>query len=96
MLKDNFVAVIQATSQAADIPCEDILSESKRLEAVDARSIAMQILFDAGYCPGRIARLFHKTEASVRYTLANFEDRKASNKILEKILKETRKILENK
>lgn len=96
MLRDNFVAVIQATAQAADIPCDDILSESKSLEVVDARSIAIKILSDAGYCPARIARLFHKTQASIRYTLANFEDRKKSNKILENILKETRKILENK
>lgn len=96
MLKDNFVAVIQAVSKAADIPCDEILSETKRLEVVDARSIAMKILNDAGYCPGRIARLFHKTEASVRYTLANFDDRKKANKILENLLQTTRKILENK
>lgn len=96
MLKENFIAVLQATSKAAEVSCNDMLSDSKRLEVVDARSVAIKILAEAGYCPCRIARFFHKTEASVRHTLNNFELRLKSNKILEKILQNTRKILANK
>lgn len=91
MLRENFIAVLQATSKAAEVSCNEMLSDSKRLEVVDARSVAIKILAEAGYCPCRIARFFHKTEASVRHTLSL-----ESNKILEKILQNTRKILANK
>ena len=95
MLRENFIAVLQATSKAAEVSCNEMLSDSKKLEVVDARSVAIKILSDAGYCPCRIARFFNKTESSIRYYLNNFELRKENNKILEKILQNTRKILAN-
>lgn len=96
MLTENFLSVLQAASMACDVSCDDILSNSKRLEVVDARSVVVKILFETGYCPCRIARMLRKTEASIRYTITNMDQRFDSNKILKKMLSDTRKILENK
>lgn len=96
MLYDDFMNVISAVAEVAEISGSDMLSDSRKADTVEARCVAVKILAELGYSPARIARYFHKTETSIRIILTNFSDRQETNKILVKILQETRIKLKNK
>lgn len=95
MLYDDFTNVISTVAEVAEISVSDMLSDSRKADTVEARCIAIKILSELGYSHARIARYFHKSEASIRSVLINFVDRQA-NKIAAKILQETRNKLKNK
>lgn len=90
-----FSILIEKVSEVTDIKQEDILSNSKDMETVDARSILVYLLYEAGFYPKRIASLLGKTAASIRYLHLHFEQRKYANKMIEKYVNNIRKQLAN-
>ena len=77
-----FSEIIEAVSRETEVSASQILGCSKHMEVVDARSIAAKLLHEKGLYPEQIAVLLHKTAASIRYLLSNYESRKAANKII--------------
>lgn len=63
------------------------------MEVVDARSILAKLLNERGLYPEQIAVLLHKTSASIRYLLSNYESRKSANKIITIYTQNVRKSL---
>ena len=90
-----FAHIMDVVSKETEVTIEDILSESKAVEIVDARSLLAVSLYEAGFYPPVIARYMKKTPACIRYLIAGFEQRKNTNKILEISSQNIRKILKN-
>lgn len=90
-----FAHIMDVVSRETEVSSEDILSESKAVEVVDARSLLAISLYEAGFYPPVIARYMKKTPACIRYLIAGFEQRKNSNKILEISSQNVRKILKS-
>lgn len=77
-----FAEIIEAVSRETEVSASQILGCSKHMEVVDARSILVKLLNERGLYPEQIAMLLHKTAASVRYLLSNYESRESTNKII--------------
>ena len=77
-----FAKIIQAVSIETEVSETLILSNSKAMEVVDARSILAKLLQESGFYPMQIARYMHKTSASIRFLLTNYESRKNTNKMI--------------
>ena len=77
-----FAEILESVSRETEVPASRILGCSKQMEVVDARSILVKFLNEEGIYPEQIAALIHKTTASVRYLLSNYESRKSVNKII--------------
>ena len=90
-----FAHILDVVSRETEVPADDILSESKIAEVVDARSLLAVSLYEAGFYPPVIARYMKKTPACIRYLIAGFEQRKNTNKILEISSHNIRKTLKN-
>lgn len=78
-----FTEILEAVSRETEVSASQILGCSKQMEVVDARSITAKLLNEKGFYPEQIARILHKTPASIRYLLSNYETRKKTNKIIE-------------
>ena len=90
-----FAHILDVVSRETEVSADDILSESKIVEVVDARSLLAVSLHEAGFYPPVIARYMKKTPACIRYLIAGFEQRKNSNKILEISSQNISKTLKN-
>ena len=77
-----FAEILEAVSRETEVTAAQILGCSKQMEVVDARSITAKLLHEKGLYPEQIAVLLHKTAASIRYLLSNYESRKSANKII--------------
>ena len=88
-----FSEIIEAVSRETEVSASQILGCSKHMEVVDARSIAAKLLHEKGLYPEQIAVLLHKTAASIRYLLSNYESRKAANKIIAIYTQNIRKVI---
>ena len=77
-----FAKIIKAVSIETEVSEALILSNSKAMEVVDARSILAKLLQESGFYPMQIARYMHKTSASIRFLLTNYESRKNTNKMI--------------
>ena len=88
-----FAEIIEAVSRETEVSASQILGCSKHMEVVDARSILVKLLHEKGLYPERIAVLLHKTAASIRYLLSNYESRKSANKIITIYTQNVRKSL---
>ena len=88
-----FAEILEAVSRETEVSAAQILGCSKHMEVVDARSITAKLLNEKGLYPEQIAVLMHKTAASVRYLLSNYESRKAANKIIAIYMQNVRKSL---
>ncbi len=91
-----FAEILQAVSRETEVSAAQILSSCKHNEVVDARSIFAKLLSERGFYPVQIAGYMHKTAASVRHLLYNYESRKEQNKIIAIYAQNVRKILNNK
>lgn len=78
-----FAKIINAVSIETEVSEPLILSNSKAMEVVDARSILAKLLQESGFYPMQIARFMQKTPASIRFLLTNYENRKNANKIID-------------
>ena len=88
-----FAEILEAVSRETEVSAAQILGCSKHMEVVDARSITAKLLNEQGLYPEQIAVLMHKTAASVRYLLSNYENRKSANKIIAIYMQNVRKSL---
>lgn len=88
-----FAEIIEAVSRETEVSASQILGCSKHMEVVDARSILVKLLHENGLYPEQIAVLLHKTSASIRYLLSNYESRKSANKIITIYTQNVRKSL---
>ena len=88
-----FAEILEAVSRETEVSAAQILGWSKYMEVVDARSITAKLLNEKGLYPEQIAVLMHKTAASVRYLLSNYENRKSANKIIAIYTQNVRKSL---
>jgi hypothetical protein len=89
-----FSHVLSLVSKETEIPELMILSNSKIVSVVDARSILVNILVEQGLYPNQIAEYLHKTPASIRNLHNNFVNRQRSNKIIANYAQNVRKSLE--
>jgi hypothetical protein len=89
-----FSHVLSLVSKETEIPELMILSNSKIVPVVDARSILVNILVEQGLYPNQIAEYLHKTPASIRNLHNNFVNRQRSNKIIANYAQNVRKSLE--
>ena len=89
-----FAEILEAVSRETEVPASRILSDSKQMEVVDARSILVRLLYEKGLYPEQIAVLLHKTAACVRHLLSNYEIRKTTNKIIAIYTQNVRKAIE--
>lgn len=90
-----FAEVLKAVSVETEIPEDMILSKCRSMEVVDARSVLVKILSEKGLYPVQIAYMLHKTPASVRNLLSNYDIRKVTNKMIEIYSQNIRKLFEN-
>lgn len=88
-----FAEIIEAVSRETEVSASQILGCSKHMEVVDARSILVKLLNERGLYPEQIAVLLHKTAASIRYLLSNYESRKSANKIIAIYAQNIRKVI---
>lgn len=95
MLKDEFVAVVKATSEIAEVETSAILSDCRLAEVVEARVMAIKILNELGYSTQRISKFFHKTEPGIRGILASYDDRMRSNPLIVRMMQEIKKKLQS-
>lgn len=91
----NFARAAESVSRETEVPVCRILSDNKEAEVVDARSLLAVILFEDGYHVSQISAYLHRTAASVRYLIRNFEDRKATSKTIGNNQQNIRKHMEN-
>ncbi len=90
-----FSKIINKVSDETEITKEEILSGSKKIEVVDARSITVILLNEHGFYPETIAKLMNKTSACIRHIISSFDERMKGNKMIEIYLQKVRKFLEN-
>lgn len=90
-----FAEILQFVSQETEISPEQILSNKKDEETVDARYLLVYFLHETGYSTSRIACFLHKDKRTVNIILAQFNER-CKKKILGIILEKLRKTFGNK
>lgn len=95
MVRDDFMAVIKATAEIAEVDESALIADCRYSEVIEARIIAMKILSDMGYSPQRLAKYFHKSEQGIRLILSMYEDRHR-NALMSRIEKEIRNKVESK
>ena len=88
-----FTEILEAVSRETEVSASQILGCSKQMEVVDARCITAKLLNEKGFYPEQIAVLLHKTAASIRYLLSNYESRKSANKIIAIYAQNIRKVI---
>ncbi len=84
-----FNRVLNVVSREMEIDVDEIIGKGRTIEVVDARCMLFKLLHEEGLYPSQIAEKAHRTSASVRYLLSDFNTRVASNVILEKTLKKS-------
>ena len=90
-----FNTVLQLVSEETEIPECLILSHSRSVEIVDARSILVNILAERGIYPVQIADYIHHTPASVRNLITDYNARKNNNHLIDIMSKRIRNSLES-
>jgi len=67
--------VLSAVSEETEIDIKTILSQDKRRETVDARHIAVNLLYKRGIYQSNIAEIFRTTPRNVQYIISDFDTR---------------------
>lgn len=88
-----FADILAAVSRVTEISTADILSDNRREEVVDARSILVCLLNEHGFYIGEIAERLGRTKPSIRYLLSNFDGRCRMRRMAEMNLVNVRKQL---
>lgn len=74
--------ILHIVSAESGINIDKIISLSKHLDVVDARSIIIYCLYSKGFHISEIASIFKKTNRSIRYTISKFDNRISQNKMM--------------
>lgn len=88
---DIYKSLIKAIESEKEISEDKILSESRKTEVVDARSILVNLMHENGFYPSQIAQFIHKTPSTVHNLIRDYNNRIKSNKILPIYLSSIRK-----
>lgn len=88
-----FERILALVSQETEVPEAMILSPSKIMYVVDARSILIQILTEQGLYPVQIAELLYITASAVRNLISRFHTRQRNNPIIATYLQQIRNSL---
>lgn len=76
MIKSEiFASVLRDVCEVTEVSEQQILSQSKQEEIVDARHLLVVTLVKNGYYPGMIAERLHITGRAVRKMLESFRSR---------------------
>lgn len=76
MKKSEIIAtVLSAVSEETEIDIKTILSQDKRREVVDARHIAINLLYKCGIYQSNIVEIFRTTPRNVQYVISDFDTR---------------------
>ena len=74
--------VLEMVSQQSDIPIEVIISKSRNADVVDARHLAINLLFGLGLYPQQIAKVVHQSTRTIQCAISAFSVRcKANNNL---------------
>lgn len=84
-----FSETLKIVAETTDIPTQTIMSGAKQTEVVDARTIIIMTLADAGLYPNQIAALMRMTASNVRYILTR---RKTSKQLKNNYLRTANKL----
>lgn len=88
--------ILEVVSAQTEVSIAEIKGGGKSTEIVDARSLTVFFLYDAGFYPTEIARILKRSAQAVRALLRNFGDRrKQSGKFFEMNMRYIGKQLEN-
>lgn len=74
--------VIDLVSYETEISKELILSKSRTAEVVDARHLAIRLLYSEDIYPKRIAEIFGMSPRSIRHIITTFDSRIQTNRPL--------------
>lgn len=88
-----FAELMNMVSCVTEISPVDILSDDRREEVVDARSILVCLLNERGFYTTEIAERLGRTYPSIRYLLMNFEGRCRKRRMARMNLENVRKQL---
>ena len=88
-----FAKILEAVSRVTEVDKEDILSDIRREEVVDARSILAFLMNENGFYIGEIAACMKRTRPSIRYLLKCFENRSGMRKMIRINMEEAQKYL---
>lgn len=77
-----FEDILNTVCLVTEVSRAEILSDDRREEVVDARTILARLLSDEGFYVGEIAGLMRKTGPGIRYLLKGFEGRSRVRKLL--------------
>lgn len=88
MVTEDFVRVLNVVAEITEISTTDILSNSKKMEYVEARILVSKAMNQMGYHPSLIARKLRKTTNNVRLLIEAYSQREKSDKILSKMYSE--------
>nr|DAD56174.1 MAG TPA: chromosomal replication initiator protein [Caudoviricetes sp.] len=77
-----FAEILRIVSKETEISTNEILSNSKEAEIVDARYLLVHLLYERGFYPSQIALQTNKTKRSINYILSGFSDRIQRGKML--------------
>lgn len=92
MAKAEIIAdILNDVSVVMDVSEENILSKNRRQDVVDARHLAVMLMYRGGICTSGIANIFGMTERNVRHIITTFEARVQLNKQLAKAYDKLRK-----
>ena len=90
-----FATIIKIVSMETEVSESLILSDCKSTDTVDARYLLVYFLSQSGLYPPSIASYIQKTNRSVNYILANFENRLKQGKIMRVYMGKIKKSLGN-
>lgn len=77
-----FTTILNAVCTETDISKDDILTDKKQTETVNARHILVHLLYKSGIYPRQIAKMINQTSRSVNYMLSKFSERVRNEKIM--------------
>ena len=92
---DIYRHIISAVVEETEIPEEKILSDSRKTEVVDARTILVNLLIEKGFYPSQIAELINKSTATVHNMIKCYNTHQRMNKLLSIYYQNIRKKLLN-
>ena len=78
-----FAETLSIVSEATEIEVDDILSDCRREEVVEARALLVYVLSKADFKPACTAHYLECTKGCVYYHLRGFDDRLRQSKMLE-------------
>jgi len=87
--------VLSAVSEETEIDIKTILSQDKRRETVDARHIAIYLLYKCGIYQSTIVEIFRTTPRNIQYIISDFDTRMLCSPPMRNDYERTKKRLGN-